>query len=254
MQRLGPHGLQINKCVGGPRPDHHTVAVLCPSFAAELSMSVEALSSRVDALERKSWGSPADSGGDGISEALRRARRHVEQAGCYSSIWKRCPANYYDLGLEERRKILSAHSTSQLCKACLFENKNFKPNEDGMKDPTNSQYYLVVVQYVEEVNFEKLSSGLRALRPVGSTRFGPKYFDFRQCDEFEKLTGYGHNGVSPFGLVDESIPIVLCKNVQSANPQFIWMGGGHKDWKLGMAVSEFVKGLGALVLDASDPR
>lgn len=219
-----------------------------------ISMSVEALSSRVDALERKTWGFSAGSGGDGIAEPLRRARRHVESSDCYSSIWKHCPADYYDLGLEERRKILSAHSTSQLCKACLFENKNFKPNEDGKKDPTNSQFYLVVVQYVEEVNFDKLSTGLRALRPAGSTRFGPKYFDFRQCDEFEKLTGYGHNGVSPFGLVDESIPIVLCKNAQNARPQFIWMGGGHKDWKLGMAVSEFVKGLGAIVVDASDPR
>jgi hypothetical protein len=32
------------------------------------------------------------------------------------------------------------------------------------------------------------------------------------------------------------------------------MGGGHKDWKLGMAISEFVKALDAIVLDVSDPR
>ena len=37
-------------------------------------------------------------------------------------------------------------------------------------------------------------------------------------------------------------------------PKFIWMGGGHRDWKLGMAVSEFLQGFDAIVLDVSEPR
>ena len=36
--------------------------------------------------------------------------------------WRLCPPDYYDLGLEERR------ATSQLCKACLFKNRNFATN------------------------------------------------------------------------------------------------------------------------------
>ena len=35
--------------------------------------------------------------------------------------------------LDERKVILGAKSTLQLCKACLFENKNYKPNKDNKK-------------------------------------------------------------------------------------------------------------------------
>lgn len=221
------------------------------------------LEERIAALEHHSWGSSKGvASGDGdcatITPALRRARRHVQSSHCYSSQWKLCPSNYYTLGLEERRGILGAHSTSQLCKACLFENKNYKPNDYGKdSDPTNSRYYLVVVQYVESINTKKLASELRGLRPAGSTRFDTGYFsDLRLAPEetSDKLTGYRHNGVSPFGMLDESIPIILCKNVMNVAPKFIWMGGGDKDWKLGMAVSEFVKGVNAIVLDISEPR
>lgn len=85
----------------------------------------------------------------------------------------------------------------------------------------------------------------------------PKYFtDMRLAPEdvSEKLTGYGHNGVSPFGMLDASIPVIVCKSVLNVRPKFVWMGGGHKDLKLGMAVSEFVNALNAIVLDVSEPR
>ena len=231
-------------------------------------MATEALSSlrdRIEALEKSSF-SPAKKGSsptdndDGITSDLRRARRHVQSSGCYSSKWKHCPPEYYSLSLDERKVILGAHSTSQLCKACLFENKNYK-EEDGAaaagKDPTNSRYYLVVVQYVESINTKKLCSELRGLRPAGPKRFDPNYFaDLRLAPEevSEQLTGYGHNGVSPFGMLDGTIPVVICKSILNVRPAFVWMGGGHKDWKLGMAVSEFVKGVDAIVLDVSEPR
>ena len=151
------------------------------------------------------------------------------------------------------REIIS-HTISVLTQ---FENKGFKPNDDGKSDPTNSRYYLVVVQYVESINPKKLSSELRGLRPAGPTRLDPNYFaDLRLAPEdiSEQLTGYGHNGVSPFGMLDRSIPVVICKSIMSVRPKRIWMGGGHRDWKLGMAVSEFVQGVNGIVLDVSEPR
>ena len=105
---------------------------------------------------------------------------------------------------------------------------------------------------------KKLASELRGLRPAGSSRFDPNYFtDLRLAPEdvSEKLTGYGHNGVSPFGMIDSTIPIIVCKNiVDNVRPKFIWMGGGDKDWKLGMAVSEMVSALNSIVLDVSETR
>ncbi|KAL7503050.1 hypothetical protein ACHAXN_000903 [Cyclotella atomus] len=224
-------------------------------------MATEALStlqSRIEALEKNSWCTDFTKGNNvTITPEVRRARRHVQSSQCFSSKWVWCPSNYYEMELEQRKGILGAHSISQLCKACLFENKNYVPNTTNEADPTNSQYYLVVVQYVESINTTKLASELRGLRPAGSSRLDPKYFtDMRLAPEdvSEKLTGYGHNGVSPFGMLDASIPVIVCKSVLNVRPKFVWMGGGHKDLKLGMAVSEFVNALNAIVLDVSEPR
>jgi len=275
------------------------------------TITASTLEERITALEKSSWGiitaasaanngsspspSPSPSSTDAyaynapiITPELRRARRHVQRTECcHSSVWKHCPSDYYALSLDERRKFLGAHSTSQLCKACLFENKNYEPNDNNENDddddddkdkasassktatdPTNSRYYLVVVQYTQTIDTKKLSSELRGLRPPGPTRFGPNYFsELRLAPErvSEELTGYGHNGVSPFGLDDSTIPVIVCKsivvvddgdNVNAAltAPRFVWMGGGDKDWKLGMATSEFVRGVDGIVLDASVPR
>ena len=220
--------------------------------------AVQLLLSRIDAIEKSSW-TTVNNNSKQISHQMRRARRHVQTSHCYSSKWKLCPSNYYTLTLDERKVILGADNTAQLCKACLFENRNYKPNDSGGGiDPSNSQYYLVVVQYVESIDMKKLASELRGLRPAGSSRFDPNYFtDLRLAPEdvSEKLTGYGHNGVSPFGMIDSTIPIIVCKNiVDNVRPKFIWMGGGDKDWKLGMAVSEMVSALNSIVLDVSETR
>ncbi|EED96718.1 predicted protein [Thalassiosira pseudonana CCMP1335] len=217
--------------------------------------TISTTQARLNELEKSAWGCAGD-----ITPEMRRARRHVQSAGCYSSQWCWCPSHYYSLALDERKEILGAHSKSQLCKACLFENKNFVPNDvatGDCADRTNSKYYLIVVQYVESINIKTLASELRGLRPPGATRLDPNYFsDLRLAPEevSEQLTGYGHNGVSPFGMLEASIPIVVCKSILSVRPKFIWMGGGHKDLKLGLAVSEFVSGVDAIVLDVSEPR
>lgn len=233
--------------------------------SSQTEIQLASLGYKIAALENSSWsvvaapkeGSSSDT--TTITQNLRRARRHVQESNCYSSTWKHCLSNYYTLSLDERKVILGAYSASQLCKACLFENKNFVPddNSDKEDDPTNSRYYLVFVQYVESINNKKLASELRGLRPPGAKRFDPNYFsDMRLApgEISEQLTGYGHNGVSPFGMLDRSIPVVMCKSLMNVRPCFMWMGGGHKDWKLGMAVSEFVQGLNAIVLDVSDAR
>ena len=231
--------------------------------------AIQSLLARIEAIEKSSWSHSnsttikKNEEDIKITTEMARARKHVQSTHCYSSQWKLCPSNYYTLSLDERKVILGADNTSQLCKACLFENKNYQPNNNNSPtataaDRTNSQYYLVVVQYVESINMKKLSSELRGLRPAGPTRFDPNYFsDIRLAPEeiSEQLTGYSHNGVSPFGLLDTTIPIIVCKSiVENVKPKFIWMGGGHKDWKLGMAISEFVDALDAIVLDVSDPR
>lgn len=239
------------------------------AMALRQHATLSSLQDRISALERSSWNvggvlpsvssSDADADTMEITPAMIRARRHTQSTHCFSATWRHCPTDYYSRSLDERVTILGAKNISQLCKACLFENKNYvgESDSDDKKDPTNSRYYLIVVQYVESINAKKLASELRGLRPPGSTRFSPTYFsDLRlaPAEESLRLTGYGHNGVSPFGMLDPTIPIVVCASITKIRPQFIWMGGGHPDWKLGVSVSELIDGLNAIVLDVSEAR
>jgi hypothetical protein len=105
-------------------------------------------------------------------------------------------------------------------------------NKKSVPDHTNSQYYLVVVQYVESINTNKLSSELPGLRPPGSGRLEPKYFsDMRLAPEevLEKLTGYGHNGVSPFGRlvcwINRFLSLFAKAYWMSGPNSFIWVVG-----------------------------
>ncbi len=93
--------------------------------------AVQLLLSRIDAIEKSSWTTKQLNDEVKITPQMRRARRHVETSHCYSSQWKLCPSNYYTLTLDERKVILGAENISQLCKACLFENKNYKPTDNS---------------------------------------------------------------------------------------------------------------------------
>ena len=55
-------------------------------------------------------------------------------------------------------------------------------------------------------------------------------------------------------MLDGLIPVIVCESIVArVRPKFIWMGGGHRDRTLGMAVSEFLRGVDAIVLDVSEP-
>ena len=189
-----------------------------------------------------------------VTERMRRARHAVESRGCYSSSWKWVPPNYYDLTLEERRDVLGAVDTSQLCKSMLMENRSSSNND--CSDRTDARFYLVVVQYDASIDAGRLGSEVRALRPPGPDRLAPSKFDFRVADgkDNTRLTGYDTGAVTPFGLKDSTIPVVLARDVMKLEPRFMWMGGGHVNLKLGMAVDEFVRGTDAIVAEVSVPR
>ena len=75
-------------------------------------------------------------------------------------------------------------------------------------------------------------------------------------EDSERLTGYKHNAVTPFGLLDGSIPIIIPSTLieELADAPFIWMGGGHVRSKLGISIYEFIEKTNAIVADVSDLR
>ena len=194
-------------------------------------------------------------------EQVQRARTAVASSNLYSATFQWVPEHYYSLSLLERAKILGANSTYQLCKSMLMENKAFDPALALSKnDKSYAQFYLIILQYEATITNKKLQNEIRALRPA-KKRLDPSKFDFRVASQIanDRLTGYTHNAVSPFGMKKaEEVPIVLAKAIVTEErrdmSQFIWMGGGHVHLKIGLAVEDLVKGLNAAVLDVTDAR
>eukprot|EP00816_Leptocylindrus_hargravesii_P006845 CAMPEP_0196813424 /NCGR_PEP_ID=MMETSP1362-20130617/36598_1 /TAXON_ID=163516 /ORGANISM="Leptocylindrus danicus, Strain CCMP1856" /LENGTH=220 /DNA_ID=CAMNT_0042189655 /DNA_START=79 /DNA_END=741 /DNA_ORIENTATION=- len=213
------------------------------------------LEARVQNLEKIKLKIPSDKQGDVTKDeisAISRARHHVESKKCYSASWKWVPKDYYSKQLDQRSVILGARSPMQLCKALLMENRSVEAKQF---DRLNAQFYLVVVQYGAELNTKKLEIEVRALKPL-QERLEASKFNFRlaSAEDNDRLTGYVHNSVTPFGMIAQAtVPIILASAVVK-DIKFMFMGGGHVDLKLGMAVDEFVKATGAFVLDVSDSR
>lgn len=75
-------------------------------------------------------------------------------------------------------------------------------------------------------------------------RLSKKYFNFQLTSEEKslELTGFGHNAISPFGLLgDKKIPIVICSRCLEVNPPVIFLGGGEVDVKLSLPVSDLLQ-------------
>ena len=209
--------------------------------------------SRVDILEATCIDRPPDKvlSRSDVSSVIR-AKLAVQTSKCYSAIWKWVPASYYDLTLEERAKLLCAPDKMQLCKALLFKNRSV---ESSNFDRNNAQFYLVVVQYAAEINTKKLELEVRTLLPL-EDRLEPSKYSFRLASEEDndRLTGYAHNSVTPFGMAAHNqVPIIVASTIVS-DLKFMFMGGGHVDLKLGCAVNEFCSVTNAFILDISDSR
>lgn len=200
-------------------------------------------------------------------EQVQRAYNSVViKHSIYSSVFKWVPEKYYSLSLSQRAKVLGAHSTWQLCKSMLMENKAYDPSLDNKNhnDGSYCRFYLIILQYETSISNKKLISEVRALKKDITKRYDTNKFDFRvaSSEDNDRLTGYTHNAVSPFGLLvdkKESFSIIVSKSIQdmetvSKATPFIWMGGGHVNCKVGMAVKDCIHALNPLVLDVTEPR
>lgn len=211
---------------------------------------VEDLHARIDVLERNRY--PQENAVSVIDDSIRRARSSVEHLGMHSAVWKFVPAQYYTWSLEDRAACLNAPSIQYLCKSLLMENK--KVPRDDAQDPTNPKFILVIIQYAASLDMKKLTDAIRALRTDVTLRLDDSKFDFRIAtqDDNRAITGYEHNSVTPFGLL-QPVPIVLSSCLEPL--KFFWMGGGHELLKLGMAYSDFCHTLKPLVVaDIGNPR
>lgn len=84
---------------------------------------------------------------DDAKSAVDRVKSDLLSRKVYTSTFFKVADGYYDKTLAERAQILQC-SIPQLCKSIIFENTAWAKESDAeLSDPTNSRFYLVLVQY-----------------------------------------------------------------------------------------------------------
>ncbi|KAH8065184.1 DNA primase [Aureococcus anophagefferens] len=200
---------------------------------------IAGLRKRVEALEKKR--------GAGASAGARRAVADA-RASASAVCTKWVGANYYGKPMRSRAAELGC-DVRQMTKTMLVENKQWRGDDPFARE--NAKHYLVVVQYAAAYDAQRMRSALSA-----RTGLSKNQFNFRVADEatMAALSGFEHNAVTPFGMAEKRVPVVLASAARDAPGGFIWMGAGHTDLKLGVTVADFLKRFDPLVLDVSAPR
>lgn len=160
------------------------------------------------------------------------------------------PEYYYSVCLKKRSIILGCDA-KHLCKTVLMKNTQCTRND--CKDPTNSLYYMVIIQYMSKLNCEILRKEVKGLRTTDVLSKRSINFQFASPEECNEITGFPFNGVTPFGF-PTTIPLIISKNVAELDPPFIWLGGGEVHLKLYLDVEELIKNVDPYIFDCTMER
>ncbi len=190
-----------------------------------------------------------------MQDAIAKVQADLDSRNVFTSEFCIVPVDYYERTLEERAMLLKAKSTSQLCKSIVFENVNYKKSNNlagqsfatEYSDVSNSRYYCVVVQYGAKIDTDLVAKTIINLRKPGNRRLAMSNFNFQLAPESvsDKLTGFIHNGVSPFGMASP-LPVIICQRCIEVSPPRVWMGGGHPDVKVCVGATDLVRSLNAI--------
>lgn len=192
-----------------------------PSSAATSSpqeTKIVVASSEPDDADYKDWLPRQDPFGPN-TELQDKLYALAQTQGLTSTVLYRCPSDYYSWRLSQRRDVLNAPSVHHLCKSIVM--CNTKCSHENYDDPTNSKYYLIVVQYTARLHNDKITA---AVRSQSANPPGRKQFNFRLCspEVNDALTGYSHNAVSPLGC-KEKLPVIVSDRIAKLNPSFLWL-------------------------------
>jgi len=172
-------------------------------------------------------------------EAALKASSSCIARGC---ILAKTPLDYYDKPLEYRASLLKC-SQIQLNKTILLETDGTVVND--LSAPLIKQKYVaIILPYSTKLKMDTIA---KILAP-----------GFRLAADGEKVSGFSHGGVTPFGSLT-SLPVVVSR--QTAAEESIWLGGGVVDTKLRVFVKQLlqvggsgVEGYKPIVADVAQPR
>lgn len=172
-----------------------------------------------------------------IGQEQNKVTEDLKKKQVYSYGFVQTSGDYYSWTLQKRASYLGCE-VSQLCKTVLFENTAKSDTSTG--DASDSKYYFVIVQYQAKIDVDLLRDTIMKLRSGNSSSdaLPKKRFNFMLAPEqvSDELTGFIHNGVCPFALKDQSIPILICERV--LEQPVVFLGGGHPHLKLKISTKE----------------
>lgn len=86
-------------------------------------------------------------------------------------------------------------------------------------------------------------------------RLSKKKFHFQLADDEVgfKLTGFGHNAISPVGMT-ENIPVIICNRCLAVKNGIIFLGGGEVDVKLALPVADLIACTNAITGNITEER
>lgn len=190
-----------------------------------------------------------------LDELKLRLTNYLMKNKIYSFKLAEVPSYYYKRTLEERRQLVDTYTKASLCKSVIVENTAF---DDKIKCPIYRRYYLIVVQYVNEFYAEGIC---RILKAYINEKYGLKIskskYHLRVCDKKTayEMTGFTFNGIGPYLMKENNLLFIFPMSLYKMYPNFFFLGGGHRDLKVGVSVNDFMKLFGdrTLVLD-TDPE
>lgn len=169
------------------------------------------------------------------------------------------PLSYYQLSLNQRAELLKC-PVDRLCKIIILENSIGEVACDPSKPLYQQKFIGVILQYITKLNTVDIEKHINTASKATGGAGGAK-LTMAPLDVASKLTGFEHNGMTPFGSLSY-IPLVVSRAIlEISQPKYIWLGGGDIDLKLKMFLSElfrpgaFGEGFPApLDLPCSEPR
>eukprot|EP01105_Mastigella_eilhardi_P012737 TRINITY_DN2909_c0_g1_i1.p1 TRINITY_DN2909_c0_g1~~TRINITY_DN2909_c0_g1_i1.p1 ORF type:complete len:135 (-),score=43.00 TRINITY_DN2909_c0_g1_i1:60-464(-) len=131
-----------------------------------------------------------------------------------------------------------------MCKTLVLENTAC--TNSGCEDPNNSRFYCVVIQYIAQLQTHKVFKFVRSL--MSNAKKDNYHFRMAYEQDAIRLTGYEHNAICPIGTT-VPVPVIVALDIAKLPGDWMWLGGGQVDLKLGCSVSEFIHATHAFVTD-----
>ncbi|KAJ3175634.1 hypothetical protein HK101_010625 [Irineochytrium annulatum] len=104
-----------------------------------------------------------------------------------------------------------------------------------------------------EARMETLPDGVQSLINYvrGLTSGSKKNYNMRVAPEDKsfELSGYQTGGVTPIGMSNTNVPIILAKAITELSPRVFWLGAGHLDWKVAVNLSNFIHATNCDIVD-----